>query len=313
MTLSQTTANAESLFGKILDNAISSSASEGRNNAGFWLACQLRDDGFTQAEAESAAETYACRVGDGTYSRREAISSVRSAYRRSPREPSGGNGRNSLRPRPAQAPQHSQEQRRPAESDGLRTDPVITLWHKTVPLPATPGERYLGARGLFAENIEHAVRWHPSCRFGIEQHRCVVALMCDPVTNEPTGIHRTAVSSTGQKIGRRMLGKAGVVKLSPDEDVLEGLGIAEGIETTLSVMQTGWRPMWAALSAGAIRRFPVPDGIEVLTVWSDHDAAGLGAARACAKRWSAVGKEVIIRRPSESGRDFNDIVREVAE
>ena len=65
MTLSQTTANAESLFGKILDNAISSSASEGRNNAGFWLACQLRDDGFTQAEAESAAETYACRVGDG--------------------------------------------------------------------------------------------------------------------------------------------------------------------------------------------------------------------------------------------------------
>ena len=59
--------------------------------------------------------------------------------------------------------------------------------------------------------------------------------MRDPVTDEAIGIHRTALTPGGEKIGRRMLGKAGVVKFSPAEDVLEGLGIAEGIGVGTSV------------------------------------------------------------------------------
>lgn len=86
LTVTRTTKNTESLFGKILDNAITFSANEGRNKACFDMACQFRDNGFTQPEAESAAEVYASSVGDRTYTRREAIGSVRSAYRRPPRE-----------------------------------------------------------------------------------------------------------------------------------------------------------------------------------------------------------------------------------
>ena len=37
-----------------------------------------------------------------------------------------------------------------------------------------------------------------------------------------------------------MLGKAGVVRLSSDEDVLEGLGICEGIEDGLAILVSGW-------------------------------------------------------------------------
>ncbi len=85
-TLSHSTANAESQFNQILDRAITRSSSEGRSNACFGMACQLRDNGFTQAEAENAAEIYASSVGDRTYTPREAISTVRSAYRRPPRE-----------------------------------------------------------------------------------------------------------------------------------------------------------------------------------------------------------------------------------
>ena len=85
-TVSQSTANTESLFGRLIDRANARASSEGRNNAAFGMACQLRDNGFTQAEAENAAEIYASTVGDRTYTPREAISAVRSAYRRPPRE-----------------------------------------------------------------------------------------------------------------------------------------------------------------------------------------------------------------------------------
>jgi putative DNA primase/helicase len=51
-----------------------------RNETGFTLACQLRDSGLTQAQAENIMLDYAARVpGDG-YTAREAEASLRSAY-----------------------------------------------------------------------------------------------------------------------------------------------------------------------------------------------------------------------------------------
>lgn len=65
-------------------------ASEGNRNAtGFWLACQLRDDHLSEAEARSIILSYANQVQEGRepYTSKEAIASVRSAYKRPPREP----------------------------------------------------------------------------------------------------------------------------------------------------------------------------------------------------------------------------------
>jgi putative DNA primase/helicase len=113
-----------------------------------------------------------------------------------------------------------------------------------------------------------------------------------------------------------MLGRAGIIRLVPDEDVTQGIGIAEGIETSLAVMQGsslafmqgfGWRPMWAAASAGGIRTFPVLPGIGALTIFADADGPGLAAARACAARWRAAGAEVRICTPPAG--DFNDLLR----
>ena len=58
-------------------------------------------------------------------------------------------------------------------------------------------------------------------------------LMTDAVTNEPTGIHRTFLNPDGKKIERKMLGRQGVVRITPDEDVTYGLGIAEGVEDAI--------------------------------------------------------------------------------
>jgi hypothetical protein len=90
-SVSQASRKPEALSGQLIDRAIEHSKTEGRHNACFGMALQFRDNRFTQAEAESAAETYAKTVGGRDYSRREALSAVRSAYRRPAREPWGSN------------------------------------------------------------------------------------------------------------------------------------------------------------------------------------------------------------------------------
>ena len=128
-----------------------------------------------------------------------------------------------------------------------------------MPLPGTLGETYLTEhRGLHIGDLDHAVRYHPV-------HRMVVALMTDAISNEPFGVHRTFLDADGKKRERKMLGRQGVVRVSPDEEVTHGLGIAEGVEDAIAILTVGWAPVWAATSSGAIERFPVLPGIE-----SDH-------------------------------------------
>jgi hypothetical protein len=118
--------------------------------------------------------------------------------------------------------------------------------------------------------------------------------MTDPRTNEPVGIHRTYLKSDGTKIDRKMLGKQGVIRLSPDEDVTLGLSIAEGVEDALSILLEGGGPAWAATCAVAVARFPVLSGIETLRIFSDNDQTGKRAAEDCAARWIAAGVEAIV-------------------
>jgi putative DNA primase/helicase len=84
--------DAERLISMALDRV----ASEGRNNAGFWLAAQLRDNGYTQYEAESVMRNYAGRCPrtnvkgeQETYTPGEIHATVREIYSRPAREPWG--------------------------------------------------------------------------------------------------------------------------------------------------------------------------------------------------------------------------------
>lgn len=62
----------------------------GRNIAGFWLACQLRDNQVSEPEAEGYLTQFAESVtseGEHPYTVAEALSGVKQAYRHLPREP----------------------------------------------------------------------------------------------------------------------------------------------------------------------------------------------------------------------------------
>lgn len=191
-----------------------------------------------------------------------------------------------------------------------KVDYALALWAETKPLAGTVAATYLKRRGLVSAGLDHVLRFHPRCPFGGDRLPCMVGLFRDIHTNEPCGIHRTALDQSGGKIGRMMLGRANgaAVKLTQQADVLGDLGIAEGIETALSVANGGRQAVWAVCSAGALKQFPVLDAWKSLTIWADHDPVGLASARNTAKRWSAAGKDACVKFPSIERTDFNDLL-----
>jgi putative DNA primase/helicase len=193
------------------------------------------------------------------------------------------------------------------------------LWDRGTPIAGTAVERYLAARGCAVPETE-ALRFLEPGAFG--PLACMMALVCDVVTARPITLHFTRLNADGTAkadverpklllSGHRKSG--GCIRLTPDDEVTLGLGIAEGIETTLAVMQFGWAPVWATVDAGNMKSFPVLPGIEALTLFADHDPAGLDAARSCARRWHDAGREVVIATPTAEGFDFADLNKELME
>jgi hypothetical protein len=76
---------------ELMEMATRQAGADGRNNTGLWLACQLRDNGYTKAEAWNIMRTYQRTVendkaGD-PYTESEAQKTCDSAYSQQPRSP----------------------------------------------------------------------------------------------------------------------------------------------------------------------------------------------------------------------------------
>jgi uncharacterized protein (DUF927 family) len=81
--------SAERLVSKALQRAPT-----GRNDSGLWLAMQLRDNGYSQLEAEQVMRDYVTRAPNtntkghpAPYTEQEAFATLRQAYSRPPRQP----------------------------------------------------------------------------------------------------------------------------------------------------------------------------------------------------------------------------------
>jgi putative DNA primase/helicase len=191
----------------------------------------------------------------------------------------------------------------PPRGDGDRTGPALALWRQGVDPRSTLAGRYLAGRKLDLgdDDAGEVLRWHP----GIG---AVLALFRNIATNEPQAVSRTYLDGKGCKIDRKFLGPVGgaSIKLDADADVTNGLHIGEGVETCMAARQLGLKPTWALGSKGAIGSLPVLSGVECLTILSEPDAER--EIDACAMRWHAAGREVLINRPI-GGKDLNDAIR----
>ena len=188
------------------------------------------------------------------------------------------------------------------------------LWSGAGPIRGL-GLAYLQARGCVIPPADGDLRFHENVEiFGFNGPALVGRISDAMDARRGMGLHVTwlAVDGTLRRLERRYLGAKvdGVVRLWPDVDVSTALGVAEGVETALSLAHSH-RPVWACLDAGNLAELLVLDGVEVLTIAADRDASGTGqaAAAACAERWVAAGREVLILLPDRIGDDLNDEVR----
>ena len=225
-----------------------------------------------------------------------------------------GGGRSDVKP-PTVRPKPSPVAERPPDSAMLRRRALArAIWDEAADPHGTPVETYLGVRGVRLPDAD-VIRFHARCPCEGGTLPAMVALMTEPLTGEFRGVHRTFLRSDGGGKAdvdkpKMMLGGAGIVQLVDLHEIGVGLGLAEGIETALSVMQViGWGPVWAAGSAGAICSFPFM-AATTLNIFTDCDPTGLKAARACSARWVEAGAEVLIHTPP-AGKDWNDVAREI--
>jgi len=184
------------------------------------------------------------------------------------------------------------------------------IWQSAHPIAGSLVEVYLRSRRCWIEEASdlRCTIWRA--------HPAIVARVTDAASGEALTLHFTLLALDGRSkapvehprlllAGHRK--KGGVIRLSADDEVTLGLGVTEGIETALSVMTAGWRPIWAAIDAGNLSSLPVISGIEGLTVFADQDEAGLRAAGSCAERWRAAGCGVMVVAPPIPGTDWNEV------
>jgi len=209
------------------------------------------------------------------------------------------------------------ERAKQLQSDEQNTERALRIWNDASPIAGTLAEEYLRRRGLEPPDDDEALRYFSPCPFGGTTYPALVALFRDIVTDEPKAIHRIALGPGGILVGKMMLGPVGgcAVKLDANESVEYGLHITEGIETGMAARMKGYRPCWALGSAGAMRSFPLLDGIETLTLMVDHDEpdqrgrqAGQEAAAECWRRWNEAGREVRAFTTDKPGTDICDVV-----
>jgi hypothetical protein len=170
---------------------------------------------------------------------------------------------------------------------------------------------YLRSRNCMIPPEDSDLRWHPNLRHSSGYvGAALVGLVTNIETNEPMSLHRTWITSTGKADidpNRMLLGghtsRHGVIRLYPDEFVTTGLGIAEGIETALSLAHE-YHPVWAAISAGNMGSLPVLIGIESLTIAVDNDDAGRSATESLSRRWHDA--RIKVRHVRVAHGDLND-------
>jgi DNA polymerase len=207
-------------------------------------------------------------------------------------------------------------------SDAERLAFVKRIWLSAQPLLGSIAEQYLDeTRGIdvtrLPPDVHRSLRFHPSCVFGPGAHLpCLLALMRNPLTDAPCGIQRIALELRDgriEKVDRRMLGHAGVVKIWPAGTQLV---VGEGLETVLAaatripLADGTLTPAWAALSSTQLKTLPPIPGVRrlVLLVDNDSNQKGQSAAAHAALVWRQAGREVVELMPPAPDSDFNDLV-----
>ncbi len=204
----------------------------------------------------------------------------------------------------------------PEARDAAVATEIRHIVARGVPVQGTLAETYLRGRGLEISDIEDLRFVSDLTHFETQTGLPGMVGIVRDTHGDMIGLHRTYLALDGSAkapltTARMSIGhiRGGTVQLAPPKAGLTG--IAEGIETALTVMTACHQlPMWAALSAGNIAELTLPPEIDRVVICADHDGSGVGleAARKLAAQLVDRGKRVWIAFPPAAGDDFNDLL-----
>ncbi len=190
------------------------------------------------------------------------------------------------------------------------------LWQESRPARGSPVDLYLRKRSIELDPLPIVLRFHPAMKHPEGRNFPAMVACIHNSKNEITGIHRTFLTPQGDKApvtkAKLALGSFSgcAIRLYPAGPVL---GIAEGIETALSVRQHNPDlPIWAAISLINMKAIILPETVREVIYLADADSdrhtlmkiLGEGA-----QRLREEGREVSIAQPW-IGADFNDMGQE---
>lgn len=186
------------------------------------------------------------------------------------------------------------------------------------PINGTWSEYYLKERGIInlpTMSVHHcdSVPYFNNQGQKVGNYEAMVATVTDAQTLEILQQHITYLDGS-KKIYRKVRNitdvdyKVPVIRLM---DAEKTLGIAEGIETALSVHDKYDVKCWSTINSGFMKRFRAPKGVTKLYIFADNDrsATGHAAAFECARANLSSKNDVsdvVVMWPDELG-DFNDL------
>ena len=182
------------------------------------------------------------------------------------------------------------------------------IWNDATAIEGTPAETYLYSRSI-AGLAPATLRYAPNCFYaaGIRLPAVVAAIQnsrgvltaIQRVYLQPDGLGKAVVENDKSSLGPMGDGAVRLGRAS------ETLGLCEGWETGLSVVQLYAVPVWAAVGASRMHRVYVPNSVRRLIIFADNDRPGHEAAARTAHVHEGLGRRVEIRT-SSIGKDFND-------
>lgn len=185
------------------------------------------------------------------------------------------------------------------------------IWDEARPIRGTLAERYLASRGL--ESDSSSLRFHSRTPLGSGALKICRPALIAAVRDESgmRGIHRTFINPGGDRAPdagpKRGLGPfgGGAVRLG---GAAPRLGLAEGIETALSVSTLFGIPCWAVLGAERFRLVELPSDVRELLLFLDHDKGGRRAEAFARAAFSHL-PSIEAHYPRRRGDDWNDVLR----
>jgi len=213
---------------------------------------------------------------------------------------------------------HSFEGQKPERTNEPMHVTALESFQGFAGLKGTPAQEYINSRGIFCLPSKSVRYNHKADKNGFTSMMSIVS----DDKMQPCYWHQTLLD--GSKKAKVKANKK-MHKLKSDEHLeycgslairmfplTSTLGVAEGIETSLSAKQIYQCTVWSVVNSGFMKRFRAPKGVEHLIIFADTDSNGAGHAAAfeCAHRNMLANNDVSkvsVRWPSIKG-DFNDML-----